>query len=66
MAKACLIVPLEAQLSPLGCLDSSLTFVLSLQSLFGGQGKASPLRAWCQLWDSILVVGELDLGAYEY
>lgn len=47
-AKACLIVPLEARLSPLGCLDSSLTFVLSLQSLFGGQGKASPSQSLVQ------------------
>lgn len=55
MAKACLLVPLETQLSPLGRLDSSLTFVPSLQSLFfGDQDKTSPLRVGCKLWNSFL------------
>lgn len=37
-----------------------------LCSLFlGVRVKPHPLRAWCKLWDSILVVGELDLGACE-
>lgn len=65
VAEACLIVPLEAQLSPLGHLDSSLTSVPSLQSLFEGQGKASPLRSGCKLWDCCCG-GWLDLDACEY
>ena len=42
VAGACVSVPLEAQLSPLGGFDSSLTFVPSHWSFFFFFGKALP------------------------
>lgn len=48
VAKACLSVPLEAQLSPLGGSSCSLTFVPSHWSQFFG--VASPSEGGCKLW----------------
>lgn len=51
VAEACLSVPLEAQLSPLGGFDSSLSFVPSHWSFFFF-GKSLPPGAVLKLWES--------------
>lgn len=61
MAKACLLVPLEAQLSPLGGSNSSLTFVPSHWSFcFCFFDEASPPGAVMGI-----LAGGLNLGPSE-